>query len=142
MGSLRAVDSLQLPVRLHGIRLGQPVDLLVETESWHVLGFAVLCGDEATRFLPYGAAQPSDTEIAVGSALMLLDDVGFYRARGTSIRSLLGGAVVHGGRPVGTLRDLVLDGGHVDELEVERGSRVQRVPAAGSQIAPSRASAA
>jgi hypothetical protein len=114
----------------------------VETESWHVLGFVVLCGDEATRFLPYGASQLSEAEIAVSSALMLLDDVGFYRGRGTSLRSLLGGAVVHGGRPVGTLRDLVLNGGHVAELEVERGSTLRQVPAAGSQIAPSRASAA
>ena len=142
MGSLSAVESLQLPVRLHGIQLGRPVDLLVETETWHVLGFVVRCGDESTRFLPFGACQVADGEIAVASALMLLEDVGFYRSRGISIRALLGGAVVHGGRTAGSLRDLILGSGHVDELAVERGSAVRRVPAAGSKIEPSRASAA
>jgi hypothetical protein len=142
MGSLSAVESLQLPVRLRGIQLGRPVDLLVETETWHVLGFVVRCGDESTRFLPFGACQPTGEEIAVASALMLLEDVGFYRTRGTSIRSLLGGTVVHGGRTAGTLRDLILETGHVDELQVERGDAMRRVPAAGSQVASTRASAA
>jgi hypothetical protein len=133
---------MQLPVRLHGIKLGRPVDVLVETGTWHVLGFVVLCGDDSTRFLPYGASQPGDDEIAVASALILLDDIDFYRSRGTSFRSLLGGIVVAGGRRAGSLRDLVLAGGHVEELEIERGSAVLRVPAAGSQVEPSRASAA
>jgi hypothetical protein len=142
MGSLSAVDSLQFPVRLHGIKLGQPVDLLVETETWHVLGFVVRCGDDSTRFLPYGACQPGEDEIAVASALMLLEDVGFYRSRGISISSLVGGAVARDGRTAGTLRDLLLGSGHVEELEVERGGAVRRLPAVGSKIAPSRASAA
>jgi hypothetical protein len=142
MGSLSAADLMQLPVRLHGIKLGRPVDLLVETGTWHVLGFVVLCGDDSTRFLPYGASQPGDDEIAVASALILLDDVEFYRSRGTSFRSLLGGIVMIGRRRAGSLRDLVLVTGHVEELEVERGSAVLRVPAAGSQVEPSRASAA
>jgi hypothetical protein len=142
MASLSALDSLQLPVRLRAIQLGRPVDLLVETETWHVLGFVVRCGDESRRFLPIGACQPAADEIAVASALMLLEDVGFYHARGTSFRSLVGGAVVHGGRPAGTLRDLVLDSGYVQELVVERGSSVRHVPASGSRVAPKRASAA
>jgi hypothetical protein len=142
MGSLSAADLLQLPVRLHGIKLARPVDLLVETETWHVLGFVVRCGDDSTRFLPYGASQPSHDEIAVASALMLLEDVEFYRSRGTSFRSLLGGTVARNGRAAGSLRDLVLGVRHVEELEVERGSTVVRVPAAGSRVAPSRATAA
>jgi hypothetical protein len=142
MGSLSASAALQLPVRLRGIKLGQPVDLLVETETWHVLGFVVRCGDDSTRFLPFGASQPSEDEIAVASALMLLDDVDFYRSRGTSFRSLTGGRVASGGRLAGSLRDLVLGAGHVEELEVERGSAVLRVPAAGSHVEPSRATAA
>ena len=50
--------SLHLPVRLHGIQLGRPTDLLLDVESWHVLGFVVRCGDEAVRFLPWAASQP------------------------------------------------------------------------------------
>ncbi len=59
MGSLSAAASLHLPVQLHGIQLGRPTDLLVDVESWHVLGFVVRCGDESVRFLPLAASQPS-----------------------------------------------------------------------------------
>lgn len=142
MGSISAAAALQLPVRLHGIKLAQPVDLLIFPETWHVIGFVVRCGDDSTRFLPYGASQLSGEEIAVASALLLLEDVDFYRSRGTSFRSLLGGTVARRGRRAGTLRDLVLGTGHVDELEIERGSAVLRVAAAGCRVEPSRASAA
>jgi hypothetical protein len=141
MGSRSAAAALQVPVRLHGIKLGQPIDLLVETASWHVLGFVVHCGDESTRFLPYGASQPGDEEISVASSLLLLEDVEFYRSRGTSFRALIGGTVARDGRTAGSLRDLLLDAGHVAELEIERGSACLRVPAEGSSIAPSRAAA-
>lgn len=140
--SLTATATLQLPVNLHGIQLGRPVDLLLEIDTWHAIGYVVHCRDESQRFLPFAACQTTHDEIRVGSALMLLEDVGFYRTRGTSIRSLLGGTVAHAGRTAGTLRDLVLEGGHVAELQVERGDTVRRVPAAGAQVAPSRASAA
>jgi len=121
MGSQSAASALQLPVRLRGIQLGRPVDLLVDLDAWNVLGFAVLCGDESRRFLPFAACQLLDDEIAVGSALMLLEDAGFYEQRGVSFRSLLGTEL--GG---GLLRDLQLaPGGHVLELVVERdGERV------------------
>ena len=121
MGSRSAAGSLHLPVQLRGIQLGRPTDILLDLDAWNVLGFAVLCGDESRRFLPYAAAVVSDDVIAVGSALMLLEDAGFYERRGTSFRSLLG-TELEGG----TLRDVTLDAtGHVTELEVEReGIRV------------------
>ena len=144
LGSLSASAALQLPIRLRGIQLGRPVDLLLETDSWHAIGFVVYCGDESQRFLPLAAAQTSDDEIAVGSALLLLEDVGFYRTRSTSYRSLLGGEVQRNGRPAGRLRDLVFAGGAVVELELDRGGTtgIVRVPAAGSTVVPSRATAA
>jgi len=122
MGSLSAALSLLRPVRLRGIQLGRPVDLLLDLDAWNVLGFVVLCGDESRRFLPFAACQVLDDEIAVGSALMLLEDAGFYERRGVSLRSLLGTE-----RSGGLLRDLRLDdAGHVVELTVERdGTRVQ-----------------
>jgi hypothetical protein len=121
MGSRSAADALQLPVQLRGIQLGRPVDILLDLDGWNVLGFVVLCGDESRRFLPYAAAVVTDEAIAVGSALMLLEDAGFYEQRGVSFRSLLG-TELEGG----TLRDVTLDAtGHVTELEVEReGIRV------------------
>jgi hypothetical protein len=144
MGSLTASAALHLPVRLRGIQLGRPVDLLLETDRWNALGFVVHCGDDSQRFLPLGAAQTTDDEIRIGSALLLLEDVGFYQARGTSYRSLLGGEVQRRGSAAGRLRDLVLTGGAVTELELDRGGAngVVRVPATGSVVVGSRASAA
>src|SRR6266699_1802502 len=125
MAPLSATAALQLPVRLHGIQLGRPTDLLLDTAGWHVLGFVVHCGDESTRFLPYAACQPGEQEIAVASALMLLEDVAFYEKRGVSFRSLLGGAVVGGG----VLRDVVLGAaGTISQLDVDRDGERGRIP--------------
>jgi hypothetical protein len=138
MGS-SAAASLQLPVRLRGIQLGRPTDLLLDTVDWHAVGFIVRCGDESTRFLPYAACQPGADEIAVASSLMLLEDVAFYEKRGISFRSLLDGEVVGGG----VLQDVTLAaGGFVEDLVVERDGTLQRIPAAGAVIRPTRASAA
>ena len=139
MGSLSAAASLRLPVRLHGIPLGHPTDLLVDVESWNVLGFIVRCGDDSVRFLPWAASQPSEAEIAVGSALMLLEDVGFYERRSVSFRSLVGGELPLGG----VLRDVHVGvGGAVTELEIERDGELRRIPPAGTRVAPTRATAA
>lgn len=153
MGSLSAVAALQLPVRLHGEpagsdrpgtdRLGRPVDVLLDTAAWKALGFVVLCNDESLRFLPYQASQPAEDEILVASALLLLEDDGFYRARAASIRTLLGGRVERSGRTVGILRDVLLGaGGAVTELELGRGGSLLRVPAIGSSVTSTRADAA
>jgi hypothetical protein len=81
MRPLREV--LALPVRLHGIQLGRPVDVLVDREADRVLGFEVRCGDEAQRFLPFAVARIGTDEIALDSALTLIDepDLDFYRGR-------------------------------------------------------------
>ena len=139
MGSLSAAAFLRLPVRLHGIQLGQPTDLLIEVESWHVLGFVVHCGDESVRFLPWAAAQPSEGEVAVGSALMLLEDVAFYAKRSTSLRSLIGGELPLGG----VLRDVLIgEAGAITELEIERDGELRRLPPVGTRVRPKRATAA
>lgn len=143
MGSLSAADLIGTPIRLHGILLGRPVDLMLDSSCRRVLGFVVESGDDAPRFLPFAASQPSDGMIAVGSALMLLDDVTFYRTRGVSFRSLLGTHIEHAGAPSGTLVDMhVAHGGDVVELDVERDGARRRIPAAGSSFAASAATAA
>jgi hypothetical protein len=143
MGSFSAASALQQPVRLRGISLGKPTDLLLDLQRQHVVGFVVRCGDESVRFLPYGASQLGEEEIAVQSALMLLEDVAFYRKRGISFRSLLGAEVERGGRTAGILRDIVIgQDAAVEELELERGGTRRRVPAVGSTVVPTRASAA
>jgi hypothetical protein len=121
MGSRSAIELLQLPVRLHGIRLGRPVDLLLDPDEWRALGLVVRCGDESSRFLVLAAADIREDAIEVSSALLLLEDVEFYRDRSRSLRGVLGSE----------LRDLlVLPDGSVEALVVERDRAVLRtVPA-------------
>lgn len=89
MGSRSASELLQLPVQLHGIRLGRPVDALLEKDSERVLGLVVRCGDDVERFLVLETADVREDEIAVRSAFLLLEDVGFYRERTRSLRATL-----------------------------------------------------
>jgi hypothetical protein len=122
MGSRSATELLQLPVRLHGIRLGRPVDLLLDPVEWRALGLVVLCGDEGSRFLVFAAADIREDAIEVPSALLLLEDVEFYRRRTRSLRETL----------VGELRDLLVQpDGSVEALVVEQDGLVQRVEPAG-----------
>ena len=118
MGSRPATELLQLPVRLHGIRLGQPVDLLLDPVEWRALGFVVHCGDEGSRFLVFAAADLLEDAIDVSSVLLLLEDVGFYRDRSRSLRDLLGDE----------LRDLLVGpDGSIEALVVERDGVVQEI---------------
>ena len=84
---LTGEELLEQPVRLRGIQLGRAVDLILDADARRVLGFDVLCGDGTHRFLPYAAAEPQPGQIAVSSALMLLDtdELDFYRERGTTL---------------------------------------------------------
>jgi hypothetical protein len=120
MGTRSATALLQLPIRLHGIRLGRPVDLLLDSAEWRALGFVVLCGDESLRFLVFAAADLRDDAIEVPSAFLLLEDLDFYRDRSRSLRGLLGRPVLDGAPELGELRDLLLRAdGCVDSLLVD-----------------------
>jgi len=135
MGSRSAIELLLLPVRLQEIRLGRPVDVLLGADAWRVIGFVVLCRDESQRFLVYATADPREDEIAVPSALLLLDDVEFYRGRARSFRALLGGAVVSGRGELGRLRDVLLEqDGTVAALLVEQGDGIREVEPAGVKV--------
>jgi hypothetical protein len=83
-------DLLARPVRMNGIPLGRPVDVLLDAASARVVGFELVCGDGAHRFLPFSVAEVRDGEIAVDSALLLLDerDLDYYRARTRPIGTL------------------------------------------------------
>jgi hypothetical protein len=109
---------LNLPVCQHGIVLGRTIDLTVDLESGRVVGFVVRCRDGADRFLPLPAARVGDGEIQVGSALLLLDDLDYYLARGRSFKAL----VAEDGRLAG----LVVDPEGRVELDVVDRSRHAR----------------
>jgi sporulation protein YlmC with PRC-barrel domain len=68
-----------------GIRLGRCTDVVLDETGEQVVGVVVHCGDGSERFLVLEAAEVRDREIAVSSALHLLEDVDFYRRRGRSI---------------------------------------------------------
>jgi hypothetical protein len=122
-------------VQLRGIWLCRPVDLLLDATAWRVLGFVVLCGDESRRFLPYAAAELREDEIEVPSALLLLEDIAFYRERSRSLRTLVGATVASDRREVGELRDLfVAADGSVESLLVAQDGAVREVEPAGARI--------
>ena len=136
MGSLLGEELLRLPVRHKGVRLGLPVDLILDAAGEWVLGVDVLCGGDVHRFLPLRAAAVLSGEIAVDSALTLLADPegAFYRKRGATLRTLRGASVERGAEH-GTLRDLVVGpDGEVEGLVVEIGGERVRRPRAGSAL--------
>lgn len=142
MGSRSATELLLLPVQLNEIRLGRPIDLLLDPEEWRALGFVVRCRDESERFLVFAAADLRADAIDVLSAFLLLDDVDFYRGRSRSLRSLLGGIVVNGPREVGELHDLLLGAdGTVAALVVEEDGTIGEVGPAGATVEPEHVSA-
>jgi hypothetical protein len=129
MRALSVDRALRLPLRLHGIQLGQPVDVLLDRVDWRALGFEIRCGDGSERFVPFATVKIDDEEIAVRSALMLLEEVDFYRSRAASFRALVGSPA-----GPGVLRDLIVEpDGTVVELAVEEGGRLLRVSPAAAR---------
>jgi len=111
MRELTGAELLALPVRLHGIQLGRPVDLLLDRETLRTVGLDVLCGDEVHRFLPLLTATVSDDEIAILSPLVLLeeDELHFYRSNTFALSTLRRRYVQRKGRDLGALGDVVID---------------------------------
>jgi hypothetical protein len=79
---------------MDGIELGRSVDLLIDRAQPRALGFDVLCGDEAHRFLPFVVARVRDDAIEIDSPFLLLDfaQVDFYRHQATTLRERNGDA--------------------------------------------------
>jgi hypothetical protein len=95
---------------LEDVHLGDPTDALLDGESLRVVGLEVECDDGVHRFLPLAAARIREDHVAVGSALLLLEeDVrGFYRRRTLMFTALLGAPVERAGRLLGELSDLTV----------------------------------
>jgi len=103
-------ELLGLPVRLHGVQLGRPVDLLLDPEAHRAVGLDLLCGDEVHRFLPLPTAAIGDEEIRILSPLVLLEqhELDFYRSRTLALGRLRGRPIERNGRKVGLLQDVVV----------------------------------
>jgi hypothetical protein len=136
-------ELLALPVRLHGIQVGRPVDLLLDRDVERAVGLDVLCGDDVHRFLPLPTAAVCSDEIRILSRFVLLEqrELDFYRSRTLPLSRLRGGPVEEqNGRRVGPLRDVVVarDGRVIAAIVDEK-----RIPfEAGLRFAPKRRSAA
>jgi hypothetical protein len=135
-------ELLALPVRLHGIQLGRPVDLLLDRDAQRLVGLDVLCDDEVHRFLPLPTADVRRAEIRILSPLVLLEqcELDFYRSRTLALSRLRDGVVERNGRQLGPLRDVVVAAdGRVVAAIVDH----ERIPFdAGLRFAPKRRSAA
>jgi hypothetical protein len=132
---IRADALLALPVRLHGIALGHPVDVLLDRSELRVVGLDLVCGDDTHRFLPFATAGVDEDEITIRSPLVLLeeDELAFYRTRTLALATLRGQPIVRGERAVGRLLDVVVgSGGAVEELVVEGDAGVEHVRFDGS----------
>lgn len=135
-------ELLALPVRLHGIQLGRPVDLLLDRNARRLVGLDVVCGDEVHRFLPLPTADVGRAEIRILSPLVLLEqrELDFYRSRTLALSRLRDGVVERNGRQLGPLRDVVVA---VDGRVVAAIVDHERIPFdAGLRFAPKRRSAA
>jgi hypothetical protein len=125
----------RLPVRLRGILLGRPADLILHPSAPRLLGLDVLCGDGTHRFLSSAAATLREEEIEVGSPFVLLDlpSASLYRTHACPLRKLIGTPVGDDGA---VLRDVVLGPGWtIDELVLEDARGRRRVPFAGNHLA-------
>jgi hypothetical protein len=143
MKALRSSELLSLPVRLGGVTLGHPVDLLVDLGATRVLGFEVRRHDHVRRFLPLAAAKVGAAEIAIDSPLILLDELAFYRKRGTGLSALRGSRVDRHGAFAGVLRDIVFAAdGTVESIVVEGPGGERRLPAGADVRLERRAPAA
>jgi hypothetical protein len=126
---------LQRHVLLRGIKIGTPIDLVLDLEGLRVVGLELRCGDEVDRFLPYPVAQFEGESILLESPLQLVEDqdLAFYRRRGTSLRSLQGLPVAAAGREAGAFVDvLVGPGGTIAALSVEQEGELRRLPVSPS----------
>jgi hypothetical protein len=123
MRGLTGEELLRRPVRLRGIELGRPVDVLLHPSEPQALGLDVLCGDERNRFLPLSAAELRNDHVEAASPLVLLDlrADSFYRREARPLNGLRGTAVDGERR----LQDVVLGPDwRIVELVLEDGERV------------------
>lgn len=135
-------ELLRLPVRLHGIQVGRPVDLLLDPEAQRAVGLDLLCGDEVHRFLPMPTAAVGREEIRILSPFVLLEqeELDFYRSRTLALGGLRGRPVERKGRNLGALQDVVVAADGQLVAAIVAGKRIPFD--AALRFAPKRRSAA
>jgi hypothetical protein len=131
VNGVRGDELLRRAVRVRGVHIGHPVDLLLHPTKAQALGLDVLCGDDRHRFLPLSAATVHEDHVEAASPLVLLDlrEDDFYRREARPLGELRG-VPLEGSR---TLQDVVLGGDwSVEELVLDG----ERVPLDGITLPP------
>ena len=133
MRAVSATELLRLPVRHNKVEVGRPTDLMLDVDGARALGLEVVGRDNGRRFLPLAVATIENDAIVIDSPLVLLDEdeLGFYRRRGTMLRTLRGSAVARDGSPAGVVDDVVIgEHGRIVDVVVEgeNGGGTLRVP--------------
>lgn len=137
MTRLTGDELLRRPVRVRGIQLGRPVDILLHPNDPHALGLDVLCGDDRHRFLPLPAAEIHKRHVEVSSPLVLLDlrEGSFYRREARSLNALRGTPIADRA----SLADVVLaPDWRIAELVLDGREGRERVPLNGIVLPPRR----
>jgi hypothetical protein len=82
-------ELLQRVVRLHGVRIGHVVDVILDSTREKAIGLEIRCEDGRHRFLAMAAASTSGDEVLIDSPFALLDgdELEFYRQRGATLRN-------------------------------------------------------
>jgi hypothetical protein len=130
-------ELLALPVRLHGIQLAKPVDLLLDRDGLRAVGFDLHCGDGERRFLALPIAAIDEKQIAVLSSLVILEEeeLDFYRSRTVTLNALRDTPVQYKGEEIGRLLDVVVGpAGELRALLVDQNGRTVRMPYDDSRL--------
>jgi sporulation protein YlmC with PRC-barrel domain len=86
---MNGVEVLNKRVVMRGIELGRVVDVILDEDGGHPVGFDVRCRDGEHRFLPLAAARVGEEDVQIESPLMMLEteQLDFYRSHGRTLRS-------------------------------------------------------
>ena len=86
----RLGELLNRPVRIRGIDVAEPVDVLLDPELRCVLGLEVHCRDGVNRFLPWLAGQLEPEQLSVELPVTLLDgpQLEYYREHSLALNAV------------------------------------------------------
>jgi len=131
---MRGSGLLAGTVVFRDIRLGRPIDVLLNADATRVVALEVRCGDGSHRFLPFAAFEVADGRFEVDSALVLLEGR-FYAERGFRLGSLRGAAVRAEGEELGAVSDVLIGPtGEVEAIVVEAEGEEREVPRDGAEL--------